>query len=194
MGKATANLKSEFKAGTCAWCGDRGTVYADNGRCEQCDSDVFHCSICDDDQHADDLCRHVFRDSNFEWAGSGTGRTADDVRISFLKLLDLMPPGFGADLRKAIRSGHFHTWLIAPLIGGGGMLEMRGMPYEDGRKFGDALRDIGDGDNAEEAAYGYHWMVSLYDRKTLAANRVTVAWINKWEMLNRSVPSDKGGQ
>ena len=173
-------VESEYKNGTCEWCGNGGIVFADNSRCEQCDGDIYRCSVCKEDQHVDDLCRHIFRDSNFEWAGSGVGAPGDGVKQSFFKLLDLMPTGLAVDLRKAIRSCRFHTWLIAPLIGGGGMLELHGMPYQDGRKWGDAMIELGEGENAEEPADGYHWLASLYDKKTREANRTTIAWINEW--------------
>lgn len=174
----------EYKEGDCEWCGNHGTVFADNGRCEQCDSDIFRCSICKDDQHVDDLCRHIFQDTNLEWCGSGVGIPTKKVKQSFLALLGLMPDGFAADLRKAIRSGRFHTWLVAPLIGSGGCLSLYGMPNRGDQfmvhKWGDDLINIGSGDRAEEMADGYHWLVSLYDRKTPKANQLTISWINGW--------------
>lgn len=174
---------SEFINGTCRWCGDETTIYRDNRLCENCDSNVIRCSICKTDVHIDDRCRHVYRDQNYKWRGSGA-YIDDDVKPSLFLLFDLMPEGFAADLRKAIKSGRFHTWLIAPLIGGGGILQMNGMPDRDGKRmmhaWGDAMIEIGEGDHAEETADGYRWLASLYDRKTRKANGATVGWIDEW--------------
>ncbi|MCF8532410.1 MAG: hypothetical protein K9G48_05360, partial [Reyranella sp.] len=47
-------------------------------------------------------------------------------------------------------------------------------------EWGYALIKIGEGDHAEETAEGYRWLVSLYDGKTLKANRATLDWIKQW--------------
>lgn len=183
-GMAPNQFFNEYKDGECEWCGNRGAIFVDNSRCERCDGDIFHCSICKEDQHIDNLCRHVFRDNNLEWAGSGVGVPDENVKGAFFKLLAFMPAGFAGELRKAIRSGRFHTWCVAPLIGGGGCLSLYGMPDRDGKsmvnKWGDALMVIGEGENAEESADGYRWLASLYEKKTREANRTTIAWIDEW--------------
>lgn len=181
---SAAAALSEFVSGTCKWCGDKERrLYRDNRLCEDCDDKVVRCGVCKTSEHEDDHCRHIFKDSNYEWRGAGIG-IDEDVKPSLFKLFDLMPEGFAADLKTAIKSGRFHTWLVAPLIGGGGILEMNGMPDRDGRwmvhAWGNAVIKIGERDDAEETADGYRWLVSLYDRKTLKANRATVAWIDEW--------------
>lgn len=192
---STAEAESEYKTGICQWCHNKGAVYVDNNRCEGCDRIVRRCSVCKEDQHSEDHCRHVFEDSNFDWSGSGIGKPEDNIKAAFLRLLGLMPEGFAPDLHKAIRSGRFYTWMIAPLIGGGGLLELHGMPNRDGQsmlfKWGDALMDIGGSDAAEDTADGYRWLVSLYKRKTRDANHVTMAWIDEWKS---SVERDKANQ
>lgn len=175
---------SEFVTGTCNWCEDEGVrLFRDNRLCEDCDNDTIRCGICRTIEHRDNLCRHVFQNRELEWCGAGVGIT-DSVKPALFKLFDLMPEGFVADLRTAIESGRFHTWLIAPMIGGGGTLELFGMPDRDGKwmviAWGDAMVKVGEGDRAEETADGYRWLVSLYDRKTLKANRATIAWIDEW--------------
>lgn len=179
---------SEFITGTCRWCDTKTTIYRDNRLCEDCDGDVIRCSICKRDVHVDDKCRHVFRDQNHGWRGSGA-YIDDDMKPSLFRLFDLMPDGFAADLKIAIKSGRFHTWMVAPLIGGGGLLEMNGMPDRDGRwmvhAWGDALIEIGEGYWAEETADGYRWLVSLYDDKTRKANHATMAWIDEWLVAHR---------
>lgn len=179
---------SEFVTGTCGYCGNTGVaIFRDNRLCEECDSAVIHCNICKADQHENDHCRHVFWARNFEWRGAGVG-VDDDVKPALLRLLDLMPKGFAADLQVAIRSRRFHTWLVAPLIGGGGSLELTGMPDRDGKSmlfaWGDAMTEIGEGEHAEETADGYHWLASLFNGKTLKANRATVSWIGEWLATN----------
>jgi hypothetical protein len=173
-------LVDEMTVGECEWCGNHGSVFVDNSRCEQCESDIVKCLVCNEEQHADDLCRHVFRDSDWEWSGAGAGKPSDTVKQSFFKLLDAMPFEFGAVLRKAIDGGEFHTWIVAPMIGGGGSLYLRGFPDQDSHKFGEALIQTGESDAAEELADGYRWMVSLVDQETGDANRITIAWIDEW--------------
>lgn len=180
----TVEEVSEFKTGPCPECGAKGEVYRDTGRCESCDGKFYTCAICKVEQHEENLCRHLFQDRNFEWQGAGSGRADPSLKAPLFKLFDLMPTGFATDLRIAIRSGKFHTWLIAPLIGAGGLLELHGMPYRDGKsmlfQWGDRLMALGESDDAESVADGYRWLVSLYDRHTLTANQATVRWIDEW--------------
>jgi hypothetical protein len=178
-------MPSDTKDGTCRWCEEKRPVFKDNDLCELCDGDVVRCDICKSEQHRDDTCRHVFQDRHYDWRGSGAGwERNDELKAPFFRLLELMPDGFAADLRTAIRSGKFYTWFVAPMIGGGGILELNGMPERDGKwmvhAWGDALVKIGEGDHAEETADAYRWLVSLYEKKTSKANSETVKWINEW--------------
>lgn len=174
--------QSTYRIGKCRWCGERGEVYRDNGLCEDCDSNTIHCRICRCRQHADNRCRHVFQDRWFEWAGAGSGcEPTPAVKSAFLELLTLMPEGFAADLRTAIKGGEFYTWVIAPMIGGGGILEMHGMPLSKFLTYGDDMLALGERHDAEETADGYRWLASLYQRKTLKANRLTIRWIDEWQ-------------
>jgi hypothetical protein len=177
-------LPEGYKVGKCDWCEDEGNVFEDNGLCDGCDSDVVYCTICECQVHVDNTCRHVFRDSDFEWTGSGAYEPSDGVKASFFKLLDLMPDSFAHDLQAAIESERFHTWFIAPLIGDGVVLELYGMPRPDGkpvrRSWGDALIEIGEGESGEVTAEGYSWIASLYNDRTPDANSRTVAWLDEW--------------
>lgn len=178
-------MDKTYRLGTCTWCGDKGEVYRDNGRCEDCDSDVFHCAICKQDYHRDSHCRHIFQDDDFEWTGSGAYAPSPAIKDSFFELLTLMPEGFASDLRIAIKSGKFYTWIVAPLIGSGGHLSLYGMPERGGHlmlndPYGDAMLDLGGGPHAEDTADGYHWLASLYERKTRKANKITIDWIDQW--------------
>ena len=187
---AKAKLLEEGRIlGTCEWCGDANVnLYADTKLCDDCDENCVRCSVCKELQQADDHCRHVFRDRNYEWAGSGY-HPNPGLRKPLFRLFDLMPAGFAVDLRRAIKSGKFHTWAMLPLIGGGGTLELAGMPDRALPRetaqylpywWGSFLMDIGQGEQAEETADGYHWLGSLYERKTLAANRTTIGWIDEY--------------
>lgn len=177
---------AELKKGTCSWCGDEGDIYSDNCRCEDCDNKVVHCAICNDDYDEDSKCRHIFKNQDYEWDGSGiTWQTSTDcVLTSLRKIIGAMPSGFADDLRTAIQSGKFYTWMIAPIIGGGGMFELNGMPRRNGKymvqEWGDHLLKLGERDDAEEMADGYRWLVSLYEDKTSVANAMTIDWINSW--------------
>lgn len=172
---------TEFKTGTCSWCNTEGEVYADNSRCEDCDNDVVDCLICGCAQHLDSFCRHISEGQHLDYFGSGVGAPHDGIRESFFRLLDAMPRDFAPALRRAIRAGAFHTWMVAPIIGGGGFLELYGMPARgDCRQWGDFILKAGDRDDAEDMHDGYRWLVSLFDKDTLAANRITIGWIDRW--------------
>lgn len=178
-----ALAKSDYKLGKCSWCGERGDVFRDNSRCDDCDSNVCRCSICKQDYHYENTCRHIFQNREFEWCGSGVGMYEDMIRPPLFKMLTLMPEGFARDLRTAILSGKFYTFFVAPMIGPGGSLELHGMPRPDGvsRLFwGDAMLKLGEGPAAEETADGYRWLASLYQGDTMEANRATVALIDEW--------------
>jgi hypothetical protein len=89
-----------------------------------------------------------------------------------------MGEDFARDLRSAIKSARFHTWMVAPMIGGGGHLSLYGMPRVN--SYGDRLIELGESGRAEELHDGYRWLVSLYDGYTAKANRTTIGWINQW--------------
>lgn len=93
-----------------------------------------------------------------------------------------MGEDFTRDLKVAIKSGKFYTWMIAPMIGGGGLLELHGMPERDGGMWmwGERLIELGQSDRADVLADGYRWLVSLYKNNTMKANRATLAWIDQW--------------
>lgn len=176
---------STITIGTCDRCGYEGAIFADNKFCEDCDSNTITCSICNTLQSSSGHCRHVFRNEDFEWCGSGA-YSGPSLKEPLFNLFALMPSGFVQDLRQAISSGEFYTWLMAPLIGGGGLLELHGMPQRDGLPrsplfyWGDKLLEIGEGEDAEETADGYHWLVSLYKDDTSEANQQTIAWIDEY--------------
>lgn len=174
--------------GTCEHCGDECIIFADNQRCDECDGQFTHCLICDEEQHEDDPCRHVFRDwkGDYEWYGSGGyAYFADHVRESFFCLLRLMPNGFASDLRHAILSGEFYTFASLPMIGGGGHIELHA-PYESDFywgcmwEYGYKMVDIGERQSSERTSLGYKWLASLYKSKTTEANQLTVALLDWW--------------
>lgn len=179
----TEEIDSDYTLGVCAWCSDETPVFRDNMLCEDCDCDTIECAICGDRQHRDSRCRHVFQTDNLEWNGSGVGEPSDDIKTAFLKLLSLMPGGFAPDLKTAIESGRFRTFVVAPLIGSGASMELAGMPDRDGRfmmyAWGDAMLKLGEGEHADDIADGYHWLASLYEKDTPTANSTTIRWLDE---------------
>lgn len=175
---------SDYVTGKCAWCGDEGDVFKDNLRCDDCDSDVRRCSICKQDYHANSTCRHIFQDKYFEWRGGGIRPNDTEMRLPVHRFLSAMGEDFARDLKIAIASGKFHTWFVAPMIGGGGLISLYGMPDRDGRSmvnaWSDKLIELGEGPNAEKLQDGYRWLSSLYNRNTSEANLTTIEWIDRW--------------
>lgn len=173
-----------MKIGTCEHCGASDVaLYPESNRCEDCDDRFYLCSVCKEEQFDEDTCRHIFRGPDCKWKGSGAW-IDPNLRKPLFRLFDLMPAGFSVDLRAAIKSGLFHTWACLPMIGSGGSLTLHGMPKRDGlwveMWWGEFLMEIGMGDQAEETADGYHWLASLYEKKTLKANRITIKWIDEY--------------
>lgn len=173
-------IAPDYKLGTCKWCGSDGEVFRDNMLCDDCDSSTVHCLICRCRQGSDDKCRHVFEDDEFQWRGAGVDPSDEEMRLPFHRLLSAMGQDFAVELKAAIQSGEFYTWMVAPMIGGGGFLTLYGMRDGGWRTYGDALIKLGEGERAEELACGYRWLVSLYKTKTTKANRTTIAWIDRW--------------
>lgn len=182
----------ETNAGKCKECGSEDQVYLDTNRCPDCDIDFGFCSICDSEQHVESCCRHIWQDGqDFEWRGSGASMDPE-LRGPLFKLFDLMPPGFPRALRSAVASGKFYTFLIAPMIGSGGLLELHGMPdeipIEKGNYhsslfyWGAKILEIGESDNDDESgcADGYYWLASLYEHETPEANGLTIRWIDEY--------------
>jgi hypothetical protein len=170
-------MPSDYKHGKCRWCEQEDEVFKDNDLCDDCDRNVAHCDVCDQDYHYHDPCRHIFQDAELQWQGSGIGAPDDSIKVSFRTLMQRMPRDFADDLLAAIRSGEFFTWLIAPMIGGGGIMELHGIPYIRGRHWGDCVLELGERSDAEGAEDGYHWLASLYKNDTREANKITMAWL-----------------
>jgi hypothetical protein len=167
---------NDYKIGKCKWCGESGEVFCDNALCDDCDSNTIRCRICRRRFHWDNKCRHIFQDENFEWRGAGVSPTDQDMKIPFHLFLSAMGEEFSRDLKAAIKDGKFYTWMIAPMIGGGGTLDLGGMSH----KYGDAIIKLGESSREEKVGDGYRWLVSLYKRQTTRANRATLAWIDQW--------------
>jgi hypothetical protein len=177
--------ESDHKCGTCKWCGDHGDIYKDTLLCDACDGDTVYCGVCRRRQHRDDNCRHVFQDEEFQWRGAGVYPCDEEMERAFHRFLSAMGEEFSVSLKAAIASVKFHTWMVAPMIGGGGYLTLYGMHNREGcnrfsNGWGDKIIELVNGPRADELHDGYRWLVSLYDRKTTKANRTTVAWIDNW--------------
>jgi hypothetical protein len=103
-------------------CGDCGELFpADeilDGVCEDCDGHYTYCSICDERQHEDDACRHVFscEASCWEWCGAGSHEGDWSYhKASFLAVLD--KTGLAVELREAIEADTLSTTYLSGYIG-----------------------------------------------------------------------------
>ncbi len=171
----------------CRWCEDREADY-ENGLCEYCDSEVSECVICKSEEHIDSKCRHIFKDSEWRWNGSGVmgdyydNRTA---KVGLIALCEAMPRGFASALFYAIKSGRFYTFLMAPMIGSGGSMTLGGFDWpffhphrvREPRWEKEIVKAGEEHGDSEEVADGYHWLVSLYKDETPEANAVTLRWL-----------------
>lgn len=162
--------------GACSDCGESCLIYKDTKRCDSCDGRYTYCDICNEEQHEDDTCRHVFKDCNCMWQGSGALRGEEEgVKASFTLLVGKMPKGFAEALTAAIAKGKFYSFLVAPLIGSGGHLTLNGLPLG----YGEAMIKLGESDDADEMGDGYKWLASLYQEKTPEANTLTLEWLKE---------------
>lgn len=187
MTESTGEYVEEgVEQGECEHCGDQGRIYSDNKRCEDCDGEFVTCSICEEEQHRDSSCRHVFQDSNYEYSGSGAYEPGEHIKESFLRLLSKMPVAFASDLKETIRSGGFYTFASMPIIGGGHIGLYGKWPRREGLNwdaYSDALTSLGEDDNGEDdeaMSDGYHWLASLYKDDTPVANELTTTWIDEF--------------
>lgn len=169
----------------CQWCEERKRDVID-GLCEECEECVVQCAICNSLQHEDGLCRHTFKDEHYCWNGAGCFGYWAHCKDSFLLLCSLMPRTWALDLWRAIRAGEFYTFTMRPLIGGGGSIQLGGLPSgwqnihwrsHPTPEYGRLLVEIGESEHAEECADGWNWLQSLYCQKTPEANEQTLRWL-----------------
>ena len=89
--------------GTCRDC--EGTENVENGLCDECAAHYIYCDICSEDQHEDDMCRHVYW-SEFWAEHAGAGHVEycghDHHREPIRKLLDACGFKFASWLYRAL--------------------------------------------------------------------------------------------
>lgn len=185
------------KIGRCSHCGDiRDDLLpteAGDLRCAECDTQFQLCSICEEEQHEDDTCRHLFYDrwhGSCEWLGSGSWRVHDAHWMARIKqgvfhLLSAVP--FARQIRAGILAGEFYLFIISPLIGRPS-LEVNGLRQPDGTRLFCSF-DVGervmeameaDCDDKQYVNIAAHWLLSLYKDQTPEANAITVSWIEEY--------------
>ncbi len=164
--------------GKCRWCDDLTDIFRDNRLCEYCDGNVIRCTVCRNEQHLYNHCRHVFQDESFQWRGAGCDAHGGVMMKPFHRFLSAMGEDFARDLKVAIKSGKFYTWIVAPMIGGGGHMTLYGMAGRN--EWGNKIIDLGESDRAVNLHEGYCWLSSLHTTKTKIANKTTLKWIDRW--------------
>jgi hypothetical protein len=158
-----------------------------NGLCEDCDSHYTFCAICDEQQHEDSACRHVFAATvtSWEWMGAGSYNGTDkpeDHKESFFAVLDRV--GVAELLRHAIEADTLETKYYGPMIGGASYwcwLRPPGAPY--GSDFGNLFTDDLTEELEESMTIGVGWLDSIqYDDSPIRAKarEITIAWIDEW--------------
>lgn len=174
--KALMEACADMRNGTCKWCGEKSLVFRDNRLCEDCDSRTVYCKICRQRQGESGHCRHVFYATDCGWTGAGVFDCDTNMRLPVQRLLSALGEDFARDLREAIRRRQFYTWIVAPMIGGGGSLDLGGMHH----RWGNQMMALGESDRSDELSDGFHWLQSLYKGSTAKANKTTIGWINEW--------------
>lgn len=167
----------DMRNDTCKWCGEKTLIFRDNQLCDDCDSRTVYCCVCRSRKSEESRCRHVFYAIDHGWTGAGVYPSGDsDMKRPVMRLLSALGEDFARELREAIRQRKFYTWIVAPMIGGGGILDLGGMHH----RWGDQVIALGQSERAEELHDGFCWLQSLYKGNTTKANRATIGWINEW--------------
>jgi hypothetical protein len=175
-------------AGVCEDCGEPSDDLLD-GRCEDCDSHYVWCDICKEQNHEDDLCRHVYWSEFWsDYAGAGcTERVTDDyAREPIRRLLDACGSRFASWLYRALCFDRLCLGFWGPMLGSL-TVENRHVDKDFTFSSTDIFRDYEvDTDNwqiggpEEEAVM---WLTSLWpdvDRPRWD----TVRWIREWMEQN----------
>ena len=157
----------------------------ENGLCEDCSENYTYCCICNNDQHKDDTCRHLYWDNTIGWwhgAGSdyidweavaeNMGLLLSDAGVPFARLL------LGWLCRDEL-----HLFWRCDCLGGGGSVEnrVRGAAFRvdilsifeaDIQRYGNA--------HEMEQADALWWLASLSPQVTTERFRtahIVSAWI-----------------
>lgn len=156
-----------------------------DGLCEDCDGHYTYCELCEERQHEDSVCRHVFacEETSWEWYGAGSGGTAwKHHKDSFLIMLDRT--GLAELLRVTIKTDKLDTHYHGSMLGPSSYCCRLKSPdteytYDYGHRFTDGLTS----GLEEEMTIGVGWLDSLqYGDSPLRAKAraLTLTWIDEW--------------
>lgn len=202
-----SKAKRASRRKTCRDCGGRDEVI--DGLCSDCDANYVYCSCCDERHEQDSTCRHVFW-TDFGWCGAGSNETdPEDVKDDFFALLDRIDAldrekkfevrWYGDDswceglgvveaIRAAVHENRFWTFAWGPMLGCPTLDLNRQSDRDKDRGvtfasiYGDRLAEDDGSETSEGIAVGWHWLASLCADETVAANILTVRWIDEWRL------------
>jgi hypothetical protein len=189
-----------MKTTTAEKCRDcEATEGVENGLCDSCADHYVYCQICQEDQHEDSVCRHLFWDDALAmWSGSGCAEVMESERHHYRPhieaLLDECGYAFAVWLFDALRLDQLRLRFCGPMLGPMSVENNPAYrPKRDWRKFYTAslfseyhapagldLSHVEDdkipGSAFESAVY---WLSSLWPDAKDARER-TMGWVWAW--------------
>lgn len=180
-----------MKKKKCKECGKRKDVYEDSGLCEDCESNLDYCQICDEwqDTHWGNGCRHLQWSSFYGMmGGSGSCEGVELAEDQLPALLDCMGDEFAKNLLIAIETEDFffqyHGSMLGPVeveMKLGKVQSLHG--FDVSKKINTMMEK--DDKKGQLAAEGVQWLISLWANKedscfTGDANKATAKIIKDW--------------
>jgi len=165
----------------------------ENGLCDDCADHYIYCDVCRDDQHEDDLCRHIYWSEH--WGGfAGAGYcefSHDHHREPMRALLDACGFKFASWLYRALCLDRLCVAFWGPMLGPL-WVENRYVDRDFRFRSLDILRDhnvdTDSWDNGGEEAEAIFWLSSLWP-DVEKPRWDTVQWIREW-MEQHQMPGD----
>jgi hypothetical protein len=184
----TTTTSDTMKRAICKDCGKRKLVYRDTGLCDDCEEYYVYCSVCDEQHHEDDLCRHLFWDRKEGWwAGPGADdpcyNNIDKYKASVLFALHQLQPSVLEDLRICLHNGTLQFCLCGTTFGVDG-IEFHGQDDAGEviycqnivENMHGKVYDEWNEEQTHQFEAGFEWLMAL-DEKTPREKQAVLEWI-----------------
>jgi len=183
------------------YCNETHREMTDPTDCPEYDSDEHWqwCNVCEEHQHEDDHCCHLWWDYEVGWwAGPGWDDRGQSSRESFMRVL--RATGMAQDVKEALdassRDGLRYN-MAHPI---GGLGPGHHFLWLNGTYYGDKIGDLEDDDeHAGEYRNGVRWLYALAGGDCPDAVKLTRQWITEFllgwtcALCGREHPMDHEG-
>jgi hypothetical protein len=158
---------------TCCHCGKPG-IYRDY-YCEPCfEEHHMYCSICEEWQHEDAPCEHIFWNSRVAWWDGPGSEAAESGWSKDSFMMMLRKTGLAEPIRSALQSGDIRHEIWGDMLSAPNI-----WLWLNGEFHPDELTQLSHDDD-EECVNGVNWLLSLEPGKTVRAIERTIKWIDEF--------------